>query len=210
MGLRLPSPSRAIAAEISQSRREAAARLTQAVQGELAQLAMADAAFEVAVTEADLGPDGADAVAMTLAAHPGAPLRPVSEAASGGELSRIMLAIEVSLAAAATQPGHTFVFDEVDAGVGGRAASDVGRRLAALARTHQVLVVTHHAQVAANADHHIVVAKGTDGAVTTSQVREVVGEDRVQEIARLLSGQDDSATARAHALELLEGSGVAR
>ncbi|MCJ7827414.1 MAG: DNA repair protein RecN, partial [Demequinaceae bacterium] len=104
----------------------------------------------------------------------------------------------------------TFVFDEVDAGVGGRAAIDVARRLALLARSQQVLVVTHLAQVAAFADHHIVVTKDTDGVVTTSEVREVTGEDRVQEIARLLSGQEDSTTARAHALELLEGSTVTR
>lgn len=199
-----------LAAQLTAVRVEAAGRLAAAVNEELAQLAMAQAAFGVSVARGEPGPYGADVVEMTLAAHPGAPARPVADAASGGELSRIMLAIEVSLAAGNVSPGHTFVFDEVDAGVGGRAAVDVGRRLAALARTQQVLVVTHLAQVAAYADHHVVVTKSTDGRVTTSSVREVTGEDRIQEVARLLSGQEDSTTARAHAVELIEGSVLAR
>jgi DNA repair protein RecN (Recombination protein N) len=210
------------AAHVSASRQSAGQRLAAAVRGELGSLAMPDADFRVEVTPGDPGPSGADVVTMLLAAHPGAKPRPVAEAASGGELSRIMLAIEVSLAAAdadgpragsASDIGgdvvRTFVFDEVDAGVGGRAAQAVGARLARLARTHQVLVVTHLAQVAAYADHHVVVTKATDGMVTVSHVREVSGDDRVVEIARLLSGQEDSETARAHALELLEGSSVA-
>jgi DNA repair protein RecN (Recombination protein N) len=209
-----------VAARVTQSRIDAGQELAASVREELASLAMPDADFRVEVEPGDPGPSGADTVTMLLAAHPGAKARPVAEAASGGELSRIMLAIEVSLAAADSRGGHpvdaprdddvihTFVFDEVDAGVGGRAALAVGARLARLARTHQVLVVTHLAQVAAYADHHVVVAKSTDGMVTVSQVREVSGEDRVAEIARLLSGQEDSETARAHALELLEGSSV--
>ncbi|MBN2177193.1 MAG: DNA repair protein RecN [Demequinaceae bacterium] len=199
-----------LAARLSEGRRAVAARLAATVNGELAQLAMPEASFDVGVVATEPGPFGSDAVEMTLAAHPGAPRRPVAEAASGGELSRITLALEVSLAEGTVHEGHSFVFDEVDAGVGGRAAIDVARRLAILARTQQVLVVTHLAQVAAFADHHIVVTKGTDGEVTTSEVREVTGEERVQEIARLLSGQEDSSTARAHALELLEGSTVTR
>jgi DNA repair protein RecN (Recombination protein N) len=147
---------------------------------------------------------------MTLAAHPGATPRAVSEAASGGELSRIMLAIEVALADTSVGSGHTFIFDEVDAGVGGKAAVAVGQRLAALARIHQVVVVTHLAQVAAFADTHVVVEKATDGSVTRSQVHRVDGDDRVAEIARLLSGQEQSDVARAHAIELLEGSSVGR
>ncbi len=194
---------------LSAARAEAAGRLAVAVNAELAQLAMPQAKFGVVVTEAEPGPFGADAVEMTLAAHPGAPTRPVADAASGGELSRIMLAIEVSVAHGVVSPSHTFVFDEVDAGVGGRAAIDVGRRLAELARTQQVLVVTHLAQVAAFADHHVVVSKNTTGLVTTSTVGEVTGEARIQEVARLLSGQEDSTTARAHALELIEGSAIA-
>lgn len=199
-----------LAAQVSAGRRDAAAALSQSVNGELGQLAMPDATFHIDVTDRELGAHGADQVTMTLSAHSGAAARPVAEAASGGELSRIMLAVEVSLAAVGAAPGHTFVFDEVDAGVGGKAAIAVGNRLAALARTHQVLVVTHLAQVAAFADHHVVVAKSTDGAVTRAHVRIVDGEDRVQEVARLLSGQEDSTTARAHALELLEASAVAR
>jgi DNA repair protein RecN (Recombination protein N) len=171
---------------------------------------MADARFEVTIDAVPPGPSGADAVSMTLASHPGAAARPVADAASGGELSRIMLAIEVALAHRAVDAGHTFVFDEVDAGVGGKAALAVGQRLAALASTHQVIVVTHLAQVAAYADSHIVVEKATDGTVTRAQVHPVAGEERVTEVARLLSGQESSDTARAHALELLEASSMAR
>lgn len=211
----------ALAAEITASRQRAADALAGSVRSELASLSMPDADFRVTVASGEPGPHGADTVTMLLAAHPGASPRPVAEAASGGELSRIMLAIEVSLAAAAhassedtskidgAEVRRTFVFDEVDAGVGGKAAIAVGARLSQLARTHQVIVVTHLAQVAAYADTHVVVEKSTVGSVTSSLVRPVTGEQRVVEIARLLSGQEDSQTARAHALELLEGSSVA-
>ncbi|GIG54407.1 DNA repair protein RecN [Demequina activiva] len=198
------------AERLSAGRRDAATRLAAAVREELAQLAMPDADFAVAVEPIDPAPHGADAVAMTLASHPGAPHRPIAEAASGGELSRIMLALEVALAHSTHEGPRTFVFDEVDAGVGGKAAVAVGGRLAALAQTHQVIVVTHLAQVASFADTHVVVAKATDGSVTRAQVTAVEADARVEEIARLLSGQEDSATARAHALELLEASGVRR
>ncbi|MFV0632651.1 DNA repair protein RecN [Demequina sp.] len=196
------------ALRVHHARQEAATALAQAVRAELSLLAMPDADFAVSVTPAEPAAHGADLIAMTLASHPGAPHRPIAEAASGGELSRIMLALEVALASRAYEGPRTFVFDEVDAGVGGRAAVAVGERLSQLARTHQVIVVTHLAQVAAFADTHVVVAKSTDGSVTRAQVTHVTGEQRVEEIARLLSGQDDSQTARAHALELLEGSGV--
>jgi DNA repair protein RecN (Recombination protein N) len=199
-----------LAARVSAGRHAAAADLVAAVAGELSLLAMADARFGVTIEPVAPGPSGADSVAMTLAAHPGATARAVADAASGGELSRIMLAIEVALATRSVDAGHTFIFDEVDAGVGGKAAVAVGQRLAALARTHQVIVVTHLAQVAAFADNHVVVEKATDGAVTRSQVHSVTGDERVTEIARLLSGQEDSETARAHALELIEASSVAR
>lgn len=205
-----------LAAEVTRSRTEAAGRLADAVTSELAGLAMAGARLEVAVRAAEPGPHGADDVEMLLVAHPGAPARPLGKGASGGELSRVMLAVEVALATAegsgASRPG-TFVFDEVDAGVGGRAAVEVGRRLASLARETQVLVVTHLAQVAAFADRHLVVTKSTaDGVdvVTESDVRAVDGPERVRELARMLSGQEDSESARAHAAELLELSGVAR
>ena len=161
------------------------------------------------------GPHGADRVEMLLVPHAGAPARPLGKGASGGELSRVMLAIEVALATrrpGATRPG-TFVFDEVDAGVGGRAAIEVGRRLSALAQGSQVLVVTHLAQVAAFADRHLVVTKSTaDGVdvVTESDVRLVTRDERVRELARMLSGQEDSDAARTHAAELLELSSVGR
>lgn len=196
------------AARLTAGRSEAATRLSVRVGAELAELAMPDATVEVRVTDKEPGPHGADDVAWLLSAHPGAPARPIADAASGGELSRIMLAVEVTLAGAG-EDSHTFVFDEVDAGVGGKAAQSVGQRLAALARNHQVIVVTHLAQVAAYADRHVVVTKASDGAVTVSHVVEVTGDDRVREVARLLSGEEESATARAHALELIDAARVA-
>ena len=151
--------------------------------------------------EVGVGPDGADEVELRLLAHPGAPALPLQKGASGGELSRVMLAIEVVFAGAGGPP--TLVFDEVDAGVGGRAAVEIGRRLARLARSHQVLVVTHLPQVAAFADRHLVVAKDTGGSVTTSGVRVVEDTDRARELARMLAGLPDSDLGIAHAEELL-------
>jgi DNA repair protein RecN (Recombination protein N) len=148
------------------------------------------------------GPDGVDEVEFLLLPHPGAPARPLARGASGGELSRVMLGLEVVLGAA--DPVPTFVFDEVDAGVGGRAALGVGRRLARLARGgSQVLVVTHLAQVAAFADRHLHVIKGGDGQVTESDVHLLDAEGRVRELARMLGGVEDSRSAREHAEELL-------
>ncbi|ROS30371.1 DNA repair protein RecN [Cellulomonas sp. PhB150] len=205
------------ASRLTAARADGAQRLAKAVTGELAGLAMGGAELRVAVEPADEpGPHGADRVEMLLVPHAGAPPRPLGKGASGGELSRVMLALEVALATApdsgASRPG-TFVFDEVDAGVGGRAAVEVGRRLAALAKDSQVLVVTHLAQVAAFADHHLVVTKSSAGGVdvvTESDVRSVTDEDRVRELARMLSGQDDSDAARTHAAELLAQSAVGR
>ena len=206
-----------LAERIGADRREAAGRLAAAVGDELAGLAMAGARIEVVVSSLDApGPWGADEVEMLLVPHAGAPARPLAKGASGGELSRVMLALEVTLATApgaAEQRPATFVFDEVDAGVGGRAAVEVGRRLAGLAAESQVIVVTHLAQVAAFAQRHLVVTKShADGfdLVTASDVRAVEGEDRVRELARMLSGQDGSAAARTHAAELLELSGMGR
>jgi DNA repair protein RecN (Recombination protein N) len=144
---------------------------------------------------------GLDDVELLLAANAGSEPRPLAKGASGGELSRVMLALEVALAD--TDPVPTFVFDEVDAGVGGKAAVEVGKRLAMLARTAQVLVVTHLPQVAAFADRHVVVAKSQDGRVTTSGLQLLDDEARVRELSRMLAGLEDSATARAHAEELL-------
>ncbi|MGZ6745754.1 MAG: DNA repair protein RecN [Nocardioides sp.] len=206
-----------LGAELSALRTEAAARLGQAVTDELDFLAMPHAEVRVAVRQHDAAADGdgldvggrrvrftadgLDEVELLMAANPGAEPRPLGKGASGGELSRVMLAVEVSLAA--TNPVPTFVFDEVDAGVGGKAAVEVGRRLAMLARHAQVLVVTHLPQVAAFADRHVVVVKSNDGTVTTSGLTTLDDESRVKELSRMLAGLEDSDTAIAHAQELL-------
>ena len=206
-----------LAAVLSAARREAAVRFSADVTAELAGLAMPHARVEVVVSpknagsgvsvltvtgaECGVGPDGADDIELRLLPHPGAPAQPLQKGASGGELSRVMLAIEVVFAGAGGPP--TLVFDEVDAGVGGTAAVEIGRRLARLARGHQVLVVTHLPQVAAFADRHLVVAKDTGGAVTTSGVSAVEDTDRARELARMLAGLPDSDLGIAHAEELL-------
>ncbi|WP_432524900.1 DNA repair protein RecN, partial [Kineococcus sp. SYSU DK006] len=195
---------RALAARLTSARRAAAAQLEERVAAELAALAMPSARVQVAVrTGEELGPAGCDGVELLLAAHSGAAPRPLARGASGGELSRVMLALEVVLAGA--DPVPTMVFDEVDAGVGGRAAVEIGRRLARLARSTQVLVVTHLAQVAAFADTHLTVVKTDDGSVTESGVVPLDDAGRVEELARMLSGRG-SGTARAHAEELLRSS----
>ena len=206
-----------LAATLTAGRRRAAGSLAVAVTAELAGLAMAGARLSVDIAPSgEPGPWGNEAVEMLLVAHAGAPARPLGKGASGGELSRVMLAIEVALATAPESGARrppTFVFDEVDAGVGGKAAIEVGRRLALLARGAQVIVVTHLAQVAAFADTHLVVTKSTAAGldvVTDSDVRSVAGADRVRELARMLSGQEESAAARTHAAELLELSGMGR
>lgn len=186
---------------LTAARTEAAARLAEAVTAELRALAMPDARLEVAVTPGTASASGRDDVAILLAPHPGAEPRPVSRGASGGELSRVMLAIEVVIAA--VDPVPTFVFDEVDAGIGGAAAIEVGRRLARLAQTSQVIAVTHLAQVAAFAANHLTVVKASDGSVTASDVRRLEGAEREAEMARLLSGMPDSDAALTHARELL-------
>lgn len=199
------------AAAISKARTKAAKDLSARVSAELTALAMADATLVINVeSAAQLGPFGADEVSFLLQPHSGAPARPLGKGASGGELSRVMLAIEVVLAA--VDPVPTFVFDEVDAGVGGRAAVEIGRRLAMLAQHVQVLVVTHLPQVAAFANQHIRVTKtsvrGADGATatgfTSSDVQLLDESERVRELARMLAGQEDSESAQAHAQELLD------
>ena len=208
------------ATDLSKARSQAAKRLAKEVTGELSGLAMADAEFTITVStmpaalddpaalalasgvRAHAGGDGVDQVEFGFAAHRGTTLLPLSKSASGGELSRVMLALEVVLTA--SMAGTTMVFDEVDAGVGGRAAVQIGRRLARLARSRQVIVVTHLPQVAAYADVHLMVdSNGRDGA---SGVRRLEGDDRVAELARMLAGLGDSDTARAHARELLEAA----
>lgn len=196
----------AAAAVVTENRRRAAEGLCRQVDAELDGLAMRGARLHIElVARAEIGPSGAEDVELQLQPHPDAPPRPIAKGASGGELSRVMLAIEVALAGRRAEDGAlpVFVFDEVDSGVGGRAATEVGRRLADLATHTQVVVVTHLAQVAAFADTHLVVSKNSDGDRVATSVHEVVGADREGELARMLSG-DESQTARKHAAELLE------
>jgi DNA repair protein RecN (Recombination protein N) len=191
------------------------------VRVELAGLAMVDASLPVVVGRRGdphglvvdgaahaFGPWGIDDVEIQLIAHAGAPARPLHRGASGGELSRVMLALEIVLAGVDGVP--SFVFDEVDAGVGGRAAIEVGRRLAALARTAQVLVVTHLPQVAAFADRHVVVEKTEGGHVTSTEIDLVDGEARLRELSRMLGGLADSALGHDHAEELLATAAAAK
>ncbi|MEV7321143.1 DNA repair protein RecN [Streptomyces sp. NPDC093970] len=203
-----------LAQALTDARTEAAERFAAAVTAELGSLAMPHArvSFDIRQTEdpegvevggraVAYGPSGADEVELLLAPHPGAPPRPIAKGASGGELSRVMLAVEVVFAG--TDPVPTYLFDEVDAGVGGKAAVEIGRRLAKLAKSAQVVVVTHLPQVAAFADRQLLVEKTNDGTVTRSGVKVLEGEERVRELSRMLAGQEDSETARAHAEELL-------
>jgi DNA repair protein RecN (Recombination protein N) len=198
----LSSELTAVAAAISVGRRDAAARFSELVLVELAALAMPHALLSFEVTNAELGPAGADRVDLVFGANPGSELRSLGRVASGGELSRVRLALEVILAA--DREAVTLVFDEVDAGVGGKVAVEVGRRLARLAQHTQVIVVTHLAQVAAFADRHYVVVKSDDGQVTTSGVVAVADEDRAVELARMMAGLDTTESALAHAGELVE------
>ncbi len=210
-----------LAGRLTMARSEAAQIFGSAVTAELVDLAMPHAAVTVSTATTDdpggllvdqrmlaFGPHGVDDVELLLAPHPGAPARPLAKGASGGELSRVMLAVEVVFAGA--DPVPTFVFDEVDAGVGGRAAVEVGRRLARLARSAQVLVVTHLPQVAAFADQHLVVEKASDGTVTRSGVTALDGPGRVAELTRMLAGLDASESGRAHAEELLASAATSK
>ncbi|MEP9364871.1 DNA repair protein RecN [Nocardioides sp. CN2-186] len=197
------------AAALSAARTEAAGRLAAEVTSELTLLAMPHARLSVEVRPTErFTASGADEVELMLAANTGSEPRPLNKGASGGELSRVMLALEVALAG--TSPVPTFVFDEVDAGVGGAAAVEVGRRLARLARSAQVLVVTHLPQVAAYADRHVVVEKSSDGSVTSSGLTVLDDAQRERELSRMLAGLADSDTALAHARELLEVAQEAR
>ena len=198
-----------LAGQLTELRRAAAESFAAGVTAELSALAMPHARLVVAVVPAgEFGPQGADEVEIRLAAHPGAPMLPLSKGASGGELSRVMLAIEVVFAGA--DPVPTFVFDEVDAGVGGKAAVEIGRRLARLARLAQVIVVTHLPQVAAFADAHLVIEKADDGSVTRSGLTRLDDAGRVTELSRMLAGLEDSEFGRAHAGELLAAAAAER
>ncbi|MDQ1708860.1 MAG: repair protein RecN, partial [Frankiaceae bacterium] len=210
------------AAAVSAARTAAAADFAVRVSAELEALAMPEAVITADVRQEEVsaggleyagrrvafGPDGIDSVELLLVPHAGAPARALHRGASGGELSRVMLAVEVVFAEA--DPVPTMVFDEVDAGVGGRAAVEIGRRLAQLARSHQVVVVTHLPQVAAFADRHLVVRKSGDGTVTASDVVTLDDDGRVRELSRMLAGLEDSALARGHAEELLAAAAATR
>lgn len=192
----------AAAARITALRTAAASDLAGRVAAELKALAMPKARLVFELTPAELGPHGADQVNLLFSANPGSELGPLGRVASGGELSRVRLALEVVLANQAD--GETFVFDEVDAGVGGAVALEIGRRLARLAERCQVIVVTHLAQVAAFAERHYVVAKSDDGSLTSSGVRLVTDADRLGVLATMMGGLESSESAVAHARELLE------
>ena len=197
------------AQEISSTRVKAAEKLSKAVTAEIRALSMPHASFITHVVspdysspkESDFAISGCDEISMHIQGHKDAPLVALAKGASGGEMSRVMLALEVVIAS--TQPVGTYVFDEVDAGVGGKAAIEVGRRLYELSKHAQVIVVTHLPQVAAWADSHFVVQKNSDGLVSQSDVQKVEGEQRIQEIARMLAGMEGSVSAREHATELL-------
>lgn len=196
---------RASAARLTQRRTAAAHELAGLVASELASLAMPKARLEFRIEPGELGPHGADQVSLLFSANPGSAAAPLGKVASGGELSRVRLALEVVLATESSSA--TFVFDEVDAGVGGAVALEIGRRLARLAERCQVIVVTHLAQVAAFADRHFVVVKADDGTVTTSGVRLVEDDDRVEVLARMMGGLESSDSSLAHARELLASAG---
>lgn len=189
-----------LAPQITALRQAAATELTQLVQIELQALAMPKAQLVFEIRPVQLGPDGADEVQLCFSANPGNPPQPLAKVASGGELSRVRLALEVVLADANS---GTFIFDEIDAGVGGEVALEIGRRLRKLAQFSQVIVVTHLAQVAAFADTQIVVQKNASAEVTNSDIREVQGLERVAELARMMAGMDTD-NALAHAEELLK------
>lgn len=222
---KLAAQTATAAKALHKARTRAAKGLAESVTAELAGLAMGKSRLEVQVAmvpagESDewrlevdgamvhAGPQGVDAVELQLGAHPSAPALPIGKSASGGELSRVMLALEVVLAG--RDSGGTLVFDEVDAGVGGRAAVEIGKRLAQLSRTHQVIVVTHLPQVAAFADTHLVIGKQDGDSGMVSDVRQLSEAERVLELSRMLAGLDDTETGRAHAEELLATASAAR
>lgn len=197
------------AKSITDIRVKTATTLSNAVTHEIQSLSMPHTSFSIKVEsanylslkESDFTSTGCDDIAMFISTHKDAPLVALSKGASGGEMSRVMLALEVVIAT--THPVGTYIFDEVDAGVGGRAAIEVGRRLHALSQHAQVIVVTHLPQVAAWANSHFVVTKDVNGSVSQSDVRKVEGDDRIEEIARMLAGIESSTSAREHAAELL-------
>ena len=203
---RLQESAHALCEQLSALRRDGAQRFANAVQTVLRTLAMERAQFTVEVRPKPMDATGADSVEFLFSANPGEPPRPLSKIASGGEMSRVMLALKTVLADAAPVP--TLVFDEIDAGIGGRTAHAVGEQIAQLAQHCQILCITHLPQIACRANHHLLIEKHTDGAATRASVQPLTGEARVQEIARMLAGAP-SETALQHARELLHGSSSA-
>jgi DNA repair protein RecN (Recombination protein N) len=196
------------AAELTALRRTAAERLSSAVDEVLPALGMPDGRLAVALQPlADVGPGGAESVEFRVALNVGHDTRALARVASGGELSRVMLALKTILARLDRVP--TLVFDEVDAGIGGRVGLQVGETMRRVAATHQVFAITHLAQIAARAHHHILVAKGARGGVTTADISVLEGDPRVTEVARMLGGDPESEVSRAHARELLDAAGGA-
>jgi DNA repair protein RecN (Recombination protein N) len=193
-----------LAARLSRSRFETAERLDTAVAGELAPLKLDAARFRTQISAAEAGPFGTDRVEFEVSTNPGAPFGPLTRIASGGELSRFILALKVALAEAGT--AATMIFDEVDRGVGGAVASAIGERLARLAQESQVLVVTHSPQVAARASHHYRIEKSHGPAGTRTTMRKLSAEERREEIARMLSGASITEEARAQASRLLDAA----
>jgi DNA repair protein RecN (Recombination protein N) len=193
-----------LAEELSRKRHDSAARLDAAVAGELAPLKLDSARFRTALGQAEPGPAGTDRVEFEVSTNPGAPFGPLTRIASGGELSRFILALKVALAEAGS--AATMIFDEIDRGVGGAVASAIGERLARLAKDSQVLVVTHSPQVAARAAHHYRIEKAHDGSSTTTTVRRLTADERREEIARMLSGASITEEARAQASRLLDAA----
>jgi DNA repair protein RecN (Recombination protein N) len=192
------------AEELSRKRHDSAARLDAAVAGELAPLKLDSARFRTALGQAEPGPSGTDRVEFEVSTNPGAPFGPLTRIASGGELSRFILALKVALAEAGS--AATMIFDEIDRGVGGAVASAIGERLARLAKDSQVLVVTHSPQVAARAAHHYRIEKAHDESSTTTTVRRLTADERREEIARMLSGASITEEARAQASRLLDAA----
>ncbi|MCS7208236.1 MAG: DNA repair protein RecN [Fimbriimonadales bacterium] len=199
----LQAHAKALCAELSQMRQAGARRFAETVQACLRDLAMERAEFFVEVRPKPMDTSGADSVEFLFSANPGEPPRPLSKIASGGEMSRVMLALKTALADAAPVP--TLVFDEIDAGIGGRTAHAVGEKLATLAHHCQILCITHLPQIASRATHHLAIEKQTDGTATRVQLHTLEGESRVREIARMLTGEP-TETALQHARELLQQS----
>ena len=198
-----------VAARLTSKRRDAARRLAAAIEQVFPELGMPDGKFAASLVQLDsVGPGGAEDVEFRVALNVGHDMRPLARVASGGELSRVMLALKTILARLDSVP--TLVFDEVDAGIGGKVGQQVGDTLRNVAASHQVFAITHLPQIASRAHRHILVTKGSRGGVTTADVRLLSDEDRVPEIARMLGGDPESATSRAHAVELLSVSADSR